>query len=85
MQKVEFSNGISRDFIQGKITVNEVDYSFNVILDSISVVDYTFDLINADVSNYSCSFKKCASDVNEIVWTDGTNRVFLRKKFISKH
>lgn len=83
--RVDFSNGISRQLIQGEITVNGIDYPFNLILDSLTVVDYTFDFIATDSSDFLCSFKKIESNIYQIEWINKNKRVFLRKEVILEH
>jgi len=83
--RVDFSNGISRNLIQGEISVNNVDYQFSLVLDSFTVVDYTFDFIATDSSDFLCSFKKIKSNIYQIEWINKNKRVFLRKEVILEH
>ena len=79
----DFSNGISCQFIQGKIKLKNKKYPFTVVIDSLQVVRHTFPLKEFDSSDYTCSIKYTSSKMIEIQWISGENRLFLRKGITS--
>ncbi len=79
----DFSNGISYQFIQGKIKLKKKKYPFTVVVDSLQVVQYTFPLIEFDSSDYTCNIKYTSNKMIEIQWVNGKNRLFLRKEITS--
>lgn len=85
ISKVDFSNGIARDIIQGKVLINDSNYSFNVIVDSSKVIDYVFDFLDKDSIDYYCTYKVNKSNILELEWKKDNRRFFIRKKATSVH
>lgn len=79
----DFSNGISCQFIQGKIKLKNKKYPFTVVVDSMHAVRHTFPLKEFDSLDYTCIIKYTSSKMIEIQWVSGKNRLFLRKEITS--
>lgn len=85
ISKVDFSNGITRDFVQGKVIINDSTYIFNVIVDSSKVIDCVFDFLDKDSIDYYCTYKVNKLNIVELEWKKDNRRFFIRKKAISVH
>lgn len=85
ISKVNFSNGISRDIVQGNVNINNSSYSFSVIVDSNNVVDYVFPFLDKDSIEYYCTYKMNKVDIIELEWKKDNRRLFISKSSTSEH
>lgn len=78
---VEFSNGISRKLIQGKIKLDKKIYPFTLLINSTSVERHTFPFRSIDSTEFECRLKYISLKSSiEIEWENKEKRVFLRKQ-----